>query len=359
MPEPRDHASRRRGPAPVVGPVLAPLYALGLRARSRAFDQGRGVRTLPVPVISVGNLSVGGTGKTPMVAHLTELLLRHTFRPLIAMRGYTRSKSSTHAPDETDSYLRRFPAVPVVAQPDRAAGILSVLEQTPDPKRPNVVLLDDGFQHRQIARTLDLVLIDATHSPFDDKLLPAGWLREPVTALRRASGVVLTHVDRADSTALLRLVERLKSDLNITPIAGTRHLWTHLLLDQKDTGDRPLGLDWLLDKRVVGCCALGTPDGFVASLRTITRNPATPVLVLPDHDPFHEPALERLLALASEHRAQAIVVTDKDWSKLRHVDPARWPCPVVRPALALSFDPRFGAAETFENRILSALRTER
>ncbi len=143
------------------------------------------------------NLSVGGTGKTPMVMHVLRVLLERGYRPCVAMRGYSKSKDG--AADETDAYRRAFPEVPIMAQPDRIAGLRSLLERTPAEKQFDRVVLDDGFQHRQIARDLDVVLIDATpgRSVFADRLLPAGWLRERVGSLARASAVVLTHAELA------------------------------------------------------------------------------------------------------------------------------------------------------------------
>ncbi|MFN7022482.1 MAG: tetraacyldisaccharide 4'-kinase, partial [Phycisphaerales bacterium] len=110
----------------LLGRPLEPIYRAIIRRRNRSFDAGRGVTRFGVPVVSVGNLSVGGTGKSPMVTHIVASLLRAGLRPCIAMRGYSKSRGQTsrhHAPDETDAYLRTFPQVPVIARPDRAAGI--------------------------------------------------------------------------------------------------------------------------------------------------------------------------------------------------------------------------------------------
>lgn len=363
---------RRPAPLPVLlARPLEPIYRAVIRRRNRSFDAGRGVTRFGVPVVSVGNLSVGGTGKSPMVIHIVASLLRAGLRPCIAMRGYSKSRapaSGHRAPDEADACLRAFPQVPVIARPDRATGIRTLLKRRDLDSRPNCVVLDDGFQHRRIARDLDIVLIDASRSPFRDRLLPAGWLREPVASLARASLVVLTHAELVDEPAIREL------DAGIAAVRNgrgadsvTRHIWTGLWISHGSPGprstpdaDRPAPLDWLLGKRIVASCAIGNPEGFLHSLRTSlhadTRRAGVLVdaLVLPDHDPYHPQTVRSLARMVAHADADALVVTDKDWSKLRHFPPSAFDGrPIVRPQLALAFDrgqPAFDAA------IISACR---
>lgn len=345
----------RAGPVPgPVGRLAARVYGSIIARRNRAFDRGRGVLRLPMPVISVGNLSVGGTGKTPMVMHLCRVLLERRIRPCIAMRGYSKEKrrSGGTGSDEADQYCREFgDNVDVVAQPDRAAGVHSLLGSTLTP--PGAVILDDGFQHRRIRRDLDIVLIDASRDPFSDRLLPAGWLREPPSSLRRASCVVVTHSELAEPGSLAVLAQKIEAAHGHRPVATTRHLWTALQIE----GGSPAGpapLDWLVGKRVVGVCAIGNPRGFSDALRLTVSPSARPeFIVLPDHDPFDPPTIARVRAAAERAAADAIVLTDKDWSKVRHLPASSWPCPVVRPVLSLGFVA--GQAE-LERLVLSAVR---
>ncbi len=256
--EHQSSAAGRRGPVPAwLGRIGEPLYRRAINYRNRRFDAGAGVHRLNVPVISVGNLSVGGTGKTPMVMHVLRVLLEGGHKPCVAMRGYSKrgqskrgqskhqhSRSARDAPaessliieqvagsmaawtgrergqswtdtgaggewggvsnlgfsDEADEYRRAFPDLPLIARPDRIVGLRELLEK---PFKPVVdcVVLDDGFQHRQIARDLDIVLVDASHPPMRDHLLPRGYLREPPESLRRASCVVITHAEMCDGDA--------------------------------------------------------------------------------------------------------------------------------------------------------------
>lgn len=345
----------RGSPLPVIGRLIEPIYRAVIARRNAAFDAGRNVHRVrgaagPIRVISIGNLSVGGTGKTPMVMDVLRLLLEHGHRPCVAMRGYSKSKNG--AADETDAYRRAFPELPIVAQPDRIAGLRALLERGPASEQPDWIVLDDGFQHRQIARDLEVVLIDATpwRSVFDDRLLPAGWLREPVASLARAGAVVLTHAELATPDHLVELKAQIRRRTG-APIAVTRHVWTGLKQRSGD-GDRMLPLDTLLGRSIVGCCAIGHPQGFVTALEQIARGDGPDrvgYIVLPDHDPLGPDRVKSLVGMATQLKAAYIVITDKDWSKLRHLPDSTWPCPVVRPDLALVFD---SGREQFDRMVL-------
>ncbi len=313
-------------PAPLapVTRALERVYLAELGRRSRRFDAGRGVVTIDRPVISVGNLSVGGTGKTPTVAMIARWLLDAGHRPAIAMRGYGARRGLS---DEAAEYRARFgPDVRIVAQPDRLEGLLRLFATDP---AVDVVILDDGFQHRRIARQMDIVLIDATRDPFADRCLPAGRLREPVAALSRATDIVLTHTEcRGNAETLSRRLD---------PIAGppvwAEHAWTGLVL-RGENGDETLDLHALAGRSVLPVCAIGRPDAFLDAVHRVTgRPPAAEPIVLRDHDPYRPGTIGRIIRAAAA--AEAIVTTEKDWSKLARVPDDRWPCPVIRPRLEI------------------------
>ena len=251
------------GPMPAVlgaklGRALAPVYGMVVTHRNRRFDAGVGVVRLDRPVISVGNLSVGGTGKTPMVRWVCERLIAASATPAIAMRGY---KSAGGESDEAMEYADALPGVPVVAQPDRTAG-LRALFATDAGSAVNAVVLDDGFQHRRIARDLDIVLIDCSRSVAGARLLPAGWLREPMASLARAHAVVLTHAERASEAELTGARSVVAAHAPGVPIAVCEHAGASLRV-----GEETHGVDWLLGKRVAVACAIGNPAAFVAGVR--------------------------------------------------------------------------------------------
>src|SRR4051812_19919591 len=239
-----------RARPPLAGPIgrlTSRLYGWEIGRRNRRYDAGRGVVRFDRPVISVGNLSVGGTGKTPMVAHIVGLLLEAGHRPCIAMRGY---RSQDGRSDEAEEYRARFPSVPVVAQADRTLGLINLFALEHEGRGPHTdcIVLDDGFQHRKIARDLDIVLLDATREPFHDRLLPAGWLREPVESLRRAALVVLTHAESASAETIQWLSGSVGRVRARPAEAVTRHGWAALCIRERGA-DRPEPVEWLRGRR--------------------------------------------------------------------------------------------------------------
>ncbi len=324
-----------KGPLRPLGGPLSALYRLGLARKTRAFDDGQGVVTIDRPVLSVGNLSVGGTGKTPVVAWIVRTLAAAGRTPAVAMRGY---RSVGGVSDEADAYRRAFPGLQVVAQPDRLEGLFRMFA-TDEGRAVDCVVLDDGFQHRRIARQLDLVLVDATRSPFDDALLPAGWLREGPDALARASGVVLTHADRVPADRLRSLTTEIER-AGAPVLATAAHAWTALDIHEHGQ-DRAEPVAWLRQRRVAVVCAIGRPESVLHAARAAIGAEPVGTLILRDHDPYAQPTLARIDRLLAESRADALLTTDKDWSKLARpgtgVAEGRFRAAVVRPRLGLAF----------------------
>ncbi|TVQ30784.1 MAG: tetraacyldisaccharide 4'-kinase [Phycisphaeraceae bacterium] len=327
---------RRRPPMPgPPGRIVERIYRAVVSSRNRAFDAGRRVADIGVPVISVGNISVGGTGKTPMVAHIVRTLLDAGANPAIAMRGY---KSQPGEPsDEEAQHEAMFPETPIVAQPDRIAGLRTLLSSQRG-AGVDCVVLDDGFQHRFIARTLDIVLVDASRDPFNDRCLPAGWLREPVESLARADAVVITHAERVSGEEIDRLASMIEVAHGATPLAAARHAWSHI-----ETPTGPMDVEALEGLRVYAVCAIGHPEAFVDQLKAAGAE-MTGAAVLRDHARYTPTLARRIMAAAQETGAEAIATTEKDWVKLWRALPDEmsrgedgW-APVYRPALALAFD---------------------
>lgn len=339
----------RAGPLPtragaLAGRLIEPFYALAVTWRNRRFDAGRGVVRLDVPVISVGNLSVGGTGKTPLTAWLARSLAAQGAQPAIAMRGY-RGGAGGAASDEAQLYAALAPGVPVAVGADRVAAV-GALRATPAGREVDCVLLDDGFQHRRLARDLDLVLIDASRDPFGDRLLPAGWLREGVTSLRRAGAVIITHAEAADDQGGLETLQARIADAHgREAMAVTEHAWTGLEIRTRGAGGEPgAGGDaggaraevaFLAGRGVVAVSAIGNPGAFLRTARGVCR--VLEAVTLRDHDPYEGETVQRIIDAARRAGASAILTTGKDWTKLARIDAERWPCPVVTPVLELVF----------------------
>jgi len=325
----------------ILGAAAEALYSAAVSRRNRAYDAGKGVTRFDRPVISIGNLSVGGTGKTPMVMHCVRTLLDADVSPCIAMRGYRADKGGES--DEASLYLKAFAEVPVVAQPDRIAG-LEDLFASERGGPVECVVLDDGFQHRKIAREHDIVLVDASRDPFHDRMLPAGWLREPVASLERAHAVVVTHAEMVEDDDLARLRDQIEHMHGRPPAAVTRHDWAELLV-----GDAAEPVEWLQDLPCVAVCAVGNPEPFMRRARQLTKGRLLAEMVLRDHDPYHERTVDRIVEMARGSRARAILCTEKDYAKLARVPAGVWPCPLVRPKLRIVFD---HGREAFDEQIV-------
>lgn len=319
-------------------PVAAPAalgYGMVVQARNARFDRGRGIARIGHPVISIGNVTTGGTGKTPMTAWIAALLMDAGHKPAIAMRGY---KGRGGLSDEQLEYAQLIPDVPVIAHPDRTAALQAFLPQHPE---IDCVLLDDGFQHRQVHRDLDLVLIDATADTFADSLLPAGNLREPLENLRRADAVIITHAPQNES-ATSNLRSQIQSHHGRPPLAASRHVWTHLDLFESADARCSHEIEWLHGKRVATMLGIAQTASV---LRQIASLDATVALDIPvrdhqryDHDSLDE--IERILEAESGQPGKpgidGLIVTRKDWVKLRTViDWSAWRIPIVVPRLKI------------------------
>ncbi len=348
------------GPVPwlprAIAGAASRLYGWEVGRRNRAFDRGEGVTTLDVPVVSVGNLSVGGTGKTPMVEHLVRVLLRGGRRPCIAMRGY---RSRDGVSDEAEEYRESLKGVPVVAQPDRVAGIKRVTEsrshgvnQKGDEGRIDCVVLDDGFQHRRIGRRFDLVLLDATRPFTEDALLPLGWLREGPASLARAGAVVVTRADRVADRGKGLMAEAglwAKRAKEAGLIGACAFEWVGIEVTEPGGAARREPVEWLRGKRVAACCAIGNPGAFLGQVGEAAGDGLVESMVLRDHDPYLDETVARVSAMVRRNGAEGLVTTRKDWMKMR----ARaWACEVVRPVAGVRW---IEGGDRVESAALAAL----
>ncbi len=331
--------STQRVPAPtgLPGLVTRPmswLYRIGINQRNRAFDAGRGVTRLDRPVISVGNLSTGGTGKTPMVHLIVNALIENGHHPAIAMRGYGAKPGEKG--DEQREHELVLPGVPIVAQPDRLAG-LSALFTTTEGQRVDCVVLDDGFQHRKIARDLDIVLIDATRPPDRDALLPRGHLREPVGSLSRAGLVILTHAERVDPDELGRIEVVLRRGGARCPILRARHVWagcTRFTRVEDRWESESMPVEQLHARRVCGVCGIGNPDAFRAMLMQHGLK-VEAMIELPDHAKLGDSDLHAWVAASNGAENQDFFMTRKDWVKAEGLDAWTSGISVIVPELTI------------------------
>ncbi len=294
---------------------LAWAYGAGVAARRFAYERGllRSER-VPAPVLSVGNLTAGGVGKTPFVEWLARRLLRAGRRPAIVSRGYRAGDAGEN--DEFRVLAQNLPDAAHVAAPRRARGARAAI----DKYGADCIILDDGFQHLALRRELDIVLVDATRPLGNGALLPCGILREPPRQLRRAGAVVLTRSDLVDAVERDRLAERLADWAPQAAFAYSAHRPEELTPLPGGPAQEP---EWLAGKRVFWFCGIGNPPAFV---RTLERLGAELVggEAFPDHYAYRPSDAARLARQARDCRAELMVTTQKDQVKLaafREPDP--------------------------------------
>jgi len=291
--------------------------------------------------VSVGNLTVGGTGKTPLVVWLVEQAIAMGRRPGVLARGYGRAEGA-ELNDEGMLLAERFPDLPQVQDPDRVAGGRRLVAEYD----VDLVILDDGFQHRRLHRDLDIVLIDATRDTLRDRLLPRGFLREPVANLRRADAVVVTRATSVDADLAAR-VEQLHGH---PPVAWARHTWASLRLAGPDEPDAFAEVDWLRGKRVVTMLGVANPAPILEQVEQAGADVACTIPAR-DHERYERQKL--LVARGLCEGADALLMTGKDWVKARHlIDLPDWPVPIVVPWLEIDV---FEGAGALKDLILGTL----
>ena len=293
------------------------IYCLIQVIRARMYQAGMlTIHKLPRPVVSIGNITVGGTGKTPVTAHIARVLLSQGLRVAVLSRGYGGTREGTTAvvsdgrelllaPEECgdEPYLlaSTVPGLMVVIGTDRhAAGLLAMEHLNPD-----IFLLDDGFQHLRLHRDLNILLLDHTHPLGNGWTLPAGLLREPKDAAARADLIMYT-----------RCPHEAKSAAAIAATACTTH---HELVDAVSLTDGKIyRLDSLSDKKILAFAGIADPDFFFEGLRTRGLNLVASVS-LPDHVVYGDDMIATIEAALRDSEADYAVTTEKDGVKLRHL----------------------------------------
>ena len=306
--------------------VASPVYALAMRARNAKYDRGYGVRRLPRPVVSVGNITTGGTGKTPVVRWLCEKLRDAGERPAVLIRGYRATPEDFGDEEEMLNTLLNRPDRPHVfiqAQPDRFAGGTALLARHPE---VSLFVMDDGFQHRRLARDFDLVLIDACRPFGFDRVLPAGLLREPLEGLRRADAILITRADQG--TDLEAIVQRVRAHNPSAPVFRCAH--KHVgLRSREDVLHQP---DALRCMKVFLFAGIGNPEGFARQFpKRVGQH------WFNDHWWYGTDDLEGLVREAEQAGADLMVTTEKDWVKIAPLY-QQFDFPVWRAELAVSFE---------------------
>ncbi|MEZ6091366.1 MAG: tetraacyldisaccharide 4'-kinase [Pirellulaceae bacterium] len=283
-------------------------YGAVVRLRNRRYDRGKApIGRADVPVISVGNITTGGTGKSPMVAWIARLLRDEGLRVALISRGYGAAAGMVN--DEALELEERLPDVPHVQNPDRVQAAAVVVEEL----ETEVILLDDGFQHRRLHRDLDIVLIDAT-CPFGyQALLPRGLLREPLSSLKRADVVVLTRSDAVSDDQRDQIQKTVSRYATNATWVSSVHAPSRLRSFGND--DQPL--ETIANQEVLVFSAIGNPSAFSQTVRQCGAK-IVAEKQFPDHHRYNRNDIETLIAWAGRYpTATSFVCTHKDLVKLK------------------------------------------
>lgn len=300
----------------------AKLYELGVRARAAFYENGLfETRRLKAPVISVGNLTVGGAGKTPCVAFLARFLRDEGYEVAILSRGYKRESRGrvevsdgreilcrpNESGDEPFLLAKSCPGARVVVDRDRYAAGKWLEERA----RISVFILDDGYQHLRLARDLNLLLVDASEPPDRAKMIPFGRLREPITAMGRADAVIVTRSDQPfDRRAFENAIRKFARAE--APVFYAVHKMTELISLDGAVVASPADF---ARKRIAAVSGVARPDRFVADLERLGMEIALR-RDFDDHHRYTREELSEIVGRAREARAEAIITTEKDAANL-------------------------------------------
>ena len=286
---------------------LSQPYAATMWGRNIAYDRGwKNVSKVNVPVISVGNLTAGGTGKSPTVVMIARWFRRRDVRVAILSRGYGAGLDGRN--DEAKEMELTLPDVPHLQNADRLASAHIAIDEL----GMQLLVLDDGFQHRKFHRDLEIVLLDA-REPFGfGYLLPRGLLREPIRTLRRADLVIVTRADQVEAQTLADIRTKVQRYNPKAAWLEAEHKPTRL----RNSNGQFLPVDWLRDRNVFALSGLGNPGGFIQTLRSAGAN-IVENLAYPDH---HAYSISDIHEIEAKSRAvescAAIICTGKDLAKL-------------------------------------------
>lgn len=303
--------------------LLSLFYRAVMSLRNCYYDLGYGIHKVSCEVISVGNLTIGGTGKTPYVIHLIKQLQAKGKKVAILSRGYKGHKPSTkycvsdgknifmtveEAGDEPFLMAKALPGVPIYVDSDR----VTIAKMACAEHAVHVCVLDDGFQHRRLHRDKDIVLWDATQDFAEAHILPWGYLRESQKGLRRAHQVILTKIDLATEQDSQRNEHALQSYIKGEPLQKVSYRavsWT------RHPDGKVLDLDDLCGDAYVVVCGLAQPQGFLRQLDMLGIVIVKEYLCL-DHHLFSTKDIAQIASFVQEVSAQGVVCTAKDAVKL-------------------------------------------
>ncbi|MFA6468000.1 MAG: tetraacyldisaccharide 4'-kinase [Bacteroidota bacterium] len=306
-------------PHPFLFP-FALIYGLVVSLRNLLFDVGIIKSTdIGIPVVSIGNITTGGTGKTPIVIDTVKVFLHAGKKVAVISRGYGRKTSGTivvsdgsqiyadvsSGGDEPVQIAKQLREAIVIADENRVRGALKAVKDF----GAEVIVLDDGFQHRYIKRTMDVVLINPNQLPTETMLLPAGYRREPMNSLKRADAIVVTKSINLNEAEValhsLRINLQQRSFTSTYQPSGIRHLF----------GDIAQSTEILKGHTAVAFCGIAAPDGFRKSLESCGIE-VKQFFIFGDHHQYSSMEVEKIVLAFEQSKADFILTTEKDAVRL-------------------------------------------
>jgi tetraacyldisaccharide 4'-kinase len=315
----------------------AQVYSLVIRLRNFLYDKGwLKAHRVNAKVLSVGNLTVGGTGKTPLVVWMCNKITKNLKLKTkncgcaILTRGYKATQNSKpktqNYGDEPAILAESCPETKVIINPDRVAGANEAITKF----GAKVLVMDDGFQHRRLHRDLDIVTIDAT-LPFGyGRMLPAGLLREPVAALKRADAIVITRCDQISQSQLIEIEAKLQ-EINPNMVI-TRSI--HNPVCAKLADGKEIGIEQLKGKKIFAFCGIGNPQAFLGTIKG-TGAEVVGSKIYDDHHHYTPSDKSSIYEQAGNLKAELILTTQKDRSKL--IGDFRFQISDFRPPIPLAY----------------------
>ncbi|WP_035273420.1 tetraacyldisaccharide 4'-kinase [Desulfogranum japonicum] len=309
------------------GRPFSPIYSSMMLLRERCYRKGIFSTYRPsVPVISIGNLTLGGTGKTPMVEHVAQLLQKSGLQPAIVSRGYGgRSKEAVNlvsdgknieldaltAGDEPRLLAEKLPGVFVLTGAVRKLPIQRAVEMG-----AGVIVLDDGFQHLAVQRDLNIVLFNSDFLAGNSRVFPGGHLREPVSSLKRADTFVLTDVREDNRERAKMFADLLSRRFPGKPTCFSRYSAVGMVNAQNG---EPIDFKSLTDVRSLGIAGIARPSAFASSLASAGIT-ISGLLSFPDHVAYNTGKINQIEKALQHNQAQLVITTEKDAVKLRDAE---------------------------------------
>ena len=307
--------------------MLSFFYGLAVFIRNRLYDFSIFRKTkVGAAVVSVGNITTGGTGKTPLVAWLSNYFTEKNIMTAVLTRGY-KVKNSDFA-DEPAMLVKTCPKAKVIVNSDRTAGAKKAIAEH-DAK---LLIMDDGFQHRRLTRDVDIVAIDATEPFGCEKLLPAGLLREPVGSLKRADAVVITRINQTQPEKIQEIKSRI-AEINPDIVFAAA---VHKPICAKLIKDKQIAIDELADKKLYAFCGIGNPNAFFQTLDELALN-IVGTRVYNDHHTYTDSDIAAICEDGRYKQAEMIITTQKDWVKTALLCIEKFDIPIAFLAVGLEF----------------------